>query len=377
MKLNASTRASLKVVTMALLLSAGVYYGWRAWGDVQVNGYNPTPITPGSVTLVGIEGGSRYKIIVANEVAQLAEVTNHGTGKSSSMESDASGLHRIPIKEFLGSLRGDEKDLGYLVMAMNDLREDDLPATRVEWKAADIDKALKGDAALRQRLESDLHIGLDGTPPDTLRLRTLLNGIVLDIPVKVRVPLEGKESELTAMVQEAYMSKFATDIQKRINEKFNPPPEMITAWYRDAAIGLMEKRTPREDVAKALATKIGASRTATWAEKPQELLKISKVLLNDQQVKGATVRTYQSNDGKTFADLTIQLTDDGRMRLWKYSHGHQAFHLMFVVNGIPLAAPKINTELSSNEITIKQLPNESLAKEAADFINSLPNTKKT
>lgn len=371
MKLNASTRASLKVVTFALLLSAGVYFGWRAYGDFQVNRYHPTPIAPGSVTLVGIEVKSRYRIIVANEVAQLAEVSNHGAGKSSSMDSDSTNLHRIPIKEFLGSLRGNEKDLGYLVMAMNDMREDDLPATRVDWSAADIQKALAGDPVLKPKLEEDIHIGLDGTPPDTLRLRSLLNGIVLDIPVPVTVPVEGQDKVLTGTVQEAFMSKFAQDMQKRINEKFNPPQEMITAWYRDAALSFINKPNTRENIAKTLESKVSKDRVESWAEKPQELLNGTNVLLNDQQITGASLRSYQGQDGKTLSDLTIHLTEDGRMRLWKYSHGHQAFHLMFVVNGIPLAAPKINTELSSNEIVLKQLPNEELAKEAADFINKL------
>ena len=370
MKLSVSTRASLKVVTLALLISAGVFFGYRAWGDVQLNGYKPTPIAPGDVTLVGIKVGGGYRILIANEVAQLAEVGNGGNaGKSSSMDSDSANVHRIPIKEFLGSLRGSENDLGKLVMAMNKMREDDLPATRVEWKAADIEKAIAGDPVLKAKLESDLHIGLDGTPPDSLRLSTLLNGIVIEIPCKVKVNVEGEEKVMTGTVQEAFQSKFAQDIQKRINEKFNPPQEMIVAWYRDAALAIRDGRAVREDIAGTLKSKIGATRQEAWAEKPQDLLTGAEVLLNDGQITGASVRKYEGQDGKTMAELTLKLTNDGRMRLWKYSHGHQNFHLMFVVNGVPLAAPKIDSELSSSEIVLKQLPNADLAQEAADFIS--------
>ncbi|MBS1707825.1 MAG: hypothetical protein JSS65_03785 [Armatimonadetes bacterium] len=369
MKLSVSTRASLKVTAVALLISAGLFLGYRAWGDVQLNGYTPTPIPPGDVTLVGIDSKGHYRIIVANEVAQLAEVTNSGAGKASSMDADSTNIRRIPIKEFLGSLRGDEKDLSWLVMSMNKMSQDDLPPTKVEWASADVEKALAGDPELKAKLESDLHLGLDGTPPDTLRLKTLLNGIVLDLPVKVQVPVEGIDKTLTATVQEAFMSRFAQDVQKKINEKFNPPQEMITAWYRDIALDVLNGKRAKEDIAAILKTKTSTSRQQALAEKPERLLQSSKVLLNDKQITGATVQSYQGQGNKTYANLTLRVTDDGRMRLWKYSHGRQEFHLMFVVNGVPLAAPKIDTELSSNEIVLRQLPNVELAQEAADFIN--------
>ncbi len=370
MKLNASTRASLKVVTGALLVSAGVFFGYRAWGDVQLAGYHPKPIAPGSVTLVGIDIKGHYKILVANEMAQLAEVSNTGGGKSSSMDSDATNVRRVPIKEFLASLRGDEKALSYLVMTMNKISEDDLPPTRVEWKAADVVKAIDGDPVLKPKLERDLHVALDGTPPDTLRLRTLLNGIVLEVPVQVEVPVLGEEKQLTATVPEPFMSTFAQGIQKRINEKFNPPQEMITAWYRDDALKLLNGQQKKEDVAASLMSKLDSGRTRQLADKPGSLLRAAKVLLNENQITGAEYQTYRGQNNKEYANLTLHLTEDGRMRLWKYSHGRQEFHLMFVVNNVPLAAPKIQTELSQTDIVLKQLPNPDLAKEAADFINA-------
>ena len=68
-------------------------------------------------------------------------------------------------------------------------------------------------------------------------------------------------------------------------------------------------------------------------------------------------------------DITINLTDEGRMRLWKYSVGRVESHLLLVADGIPIAAPIIRDELREGELTITQMEDEALVKDAVDALN--------
>jgi hypothetical protein len=69
--------------------------------------------------------------------------------------------------------------------------------------------------------------------------------------------------------------------------------------------------------------------------------------------------------------LTLRLTEDGRMRLWKYSHDHPGFQLLLTVDGVAIAAPRISTELVEPQVTLTQVRSETLVQDATDLIQSL------
>lgn len=361
MKINPSIAAAVTGV-LALGLAYG---GWRAYNAVQLSGYTPTPVKPGRVTLIGIDTNAGYKIIVANEVAQLAEVQER---HKDSQDDDPKNLRRIPIREFLKSLQGDVPSLGRLVMSLNRINEEELIGAHAVWKAEDIRKALDGDAALRTKLETDLHVSLKGVPPPEIRKSVLLGGIVIESPVKVKVPIEGKVQTLEARITEPYMSKFGHQMEKVIGERFNPTDQDIAVLYQAYAAQTSKGQAFYEDVEASLRTLIDPSRLEKYAEKPEQLLKSATVLINESHITDASYREWESGDRKQYADITVRVTNDGKMRLWKYSDAKNDFQLMFIVNDVALAAPRITSVLNRDDVTIAQLPNRGLAKDAVEFM---------
>ncbi|MBS1708365.1 MAG: hypothetical protein JSS65_06530 [Armatimonadetes bacterium] len=365
MKWNASYTAAL----VGVAAIAAVFAGWKAYNAFEVSGFHPTPVKPGKVTLIGIDTSAGYHIIVANEVAQLAEQQDKRS--RSSGEEDAKNLRRIPIREFLQSLQGDAVALGRLTMSLNKISEEELTGSKSTWKSEDIQKALDGDPILKPKLESDLHISLDGTPPPEIRLGTLLGGITVDCPVKIKVPIEGKVEVIEARVQQPYMSKFAHQMEKEIGERFNPTKESIAGMYRNNASKTGKGGTLNEDVAKSLKDILDPKKLQDLAEKPEHLLSSATVLINESHIRDASYREWEGNDRKQYADISMGVTEDGKRRLWKYSESKHDFQLMFIVNDVALAAPTITSTLNQDNVTIAQLPNRTLAKNATEFIQGL------
>lgn len=362
MKVNPSIAAAITGV----LALAAAYGAWRAYNVVQLNGYNPTPVKPGKVTLIGIDTRAGYKIVVANEVAQLAEVQERH--KDGSDQEDPKNLRRIPIREFLKSLQGDVPSLGRLVMSLNKINEEELIGAHAVWKAEDIRKALDGDGTLKAKLEGDLHISLKGVPPPEIRKNVLLGGIVIDSPVKVKVPIEGKVETIEARVTEPFMSKFGHQMEKVIGERFNPTDQDIAVLYQAYAAKTVKGEPFYEDVEAAIRGIIDGDRLQRYAEKPEQLLKSATVLINESHVTDASYREWETGDRKQYADITVNVTHDGKMRLWKYSDAKNDFQLMFIVNDVALAAPRITSVLNRDDVTIAQLPNRGLAKNAVEFM---------
>ncbi len=73
-------------------------------------------------------------------------------------------------------------------------------------------------------------------------------------------------------------------------------------------------------------------------------------------------------------DLTIEMTDEGRRRLWQYSEDKIGTQLLLIVDGVAIAAPKISHELAQGELTITQMADEGLVKE--DTVNAINKGKK-
>jgi preprotein translocase subunit SecD len=68
-------------------------------------------------------------------------------------------------------------------------------------------------------------------------------------------------------------------------------------------------------------------------------------------------------------DLTINMTEEGRRRLWQYSKSRVGTQLLLIADGIAIAAPRIQHELAQGNLTITQMRDEVLLRDATDMLN--------
>lgn len=352
-----------------------VYFGWYAYARMQLAGFKPEPIQPGRINLVAVTPGKGYRIVVANRIAQLAEVPPDSEGGrggfgGGNIENASSG-RRLPIRELLLSLQGDTKALGILIERMNDLGRGDNPFSRIVWKSSDVEKAIQGDAALRAKLVRDIQVNLDGTPIETLSYSRMLEGIAIESEVPIQVRVAGKLKTLTARVRQNYQSSLAAQMEKRLGEKFQVTEADIAGTYRDMGEAILQGAQKPEDVVLSLRSRYQPDRLQALGEKPSRVLGLANIVLNEKGFEKAVAETYKAQGDKELTDITLRLTEEGRMRLWKYSHDNRGFQLLLIVDGVAIAAPKITTELVEREVRITQLPDRTLALMAVEDMNKL------
>jgi len=365
-------RSSTKIAIGFVVLVFGCWGGYRLWSNVMVGRIHYPPIQPKLVNLIAINPGAGYRILVANGIAQLAEIAGGSEFHAPDQEresdrADVVGAKKIPIRELLQSLQGNEKALSTFVMKLNEIKEDDVPAEAPVWPAADIEKAVEGDPDLKRRLEQDLNMGLDGTPPPHVRESAVVTRLVIDLPVPIRLDDKG-ERTVVAHVLQPYRPNLIEQVENSIAERFDTDSAR-PGVYRDKIIELQNDPKRKEKVGASLLARIAPSRVANLALKPERVLQKAEVIVNEDQITSASFRTYKTGEKRELSDLTISLTDEGRDRLWKYSHKRPGFQLMLVVDGVAIAAPRISHELSQSVVTIRQLPDESLVREAVDLMN--------
>lgn len=366
---------SVKFAAAGLALIVGIWLAWQGYAKFRLAQFEMIDIPPGqSVSLVAVDPGSGYRIIVSNDIASLAEVTGDFTAPTERDEgaADVVSQRRLPIREFIQSLQGDEEALGGLVAYLNEeLDPQRLPPTEIVWRAEDITKAIEGDQDLREKLEFDLQVRLDGRPIGRLDLQRMMNGIVLDLPVPVQVPVGDEVREMIARVKEPFDSQFAAEFQNAVGEMLDPSEAVLISTYRLVAGRYESGERVYEDVARSLQGRIDEQRLKRFATNPQRVLQRARILVTDVHIEGATASKSEGQDGMVFTDVSIRLTDEGRMRLWKYSHNNRGFQLLLIVDGIAIAAPRIRTELPERRVTVRRVPSEELADAAVSIMNQL------
>ena len=378
-------RSSVKILIGFVCVSAIGYYGYKFVTDKIVFGRDYPEIKPGKVTLLGIDAGSGYRIIVANQVASLVQ-----GGKSDldvgdiERADDSESKKKIPLRQMMEILQGNEKYLGRFIMSLNNIKEGGAtwPTNAPEWDAEDIKKALDGDPALVKKLETDINIKLDGTPLNTVRVSSLLNGIIIRLPVPVKVMIEGKERTLVGRVLEPYRPSFSNSVEDRFKEK-NATQDMIRGYYGEEVMKLNTSANSKENVSKSLTARIDPKRAADYGKEPELILSKAHIIVNDDFMQSARYETYDSTNGDKLYRLIINLNNDGRYRVWRYSKllrqdrykiwefykWQNRGQLLFVVNGTAIAAPWVEHELPQSEVTITRLQDETLVKEAVETIN--------
>lgn len=369
-------RGSHKIAIGAVLIGAGAYYGYQVYSARVVDSLHFAEIKPGNFAIVGINTGKRFKIIVSNQIAQLVELTdadNLGPGEMSDPDSEqGSNKKRVPLRELLQTLQGDTVALGKLVTTMNDmLRNAEMPGFNVEWKAEDVMKAINGDKALEAKLEQDLNIKLDGTPLDSIRISSIRNGIVIKAEVPIEVSVEGVKKTLLAPITIPYRPQFTIDVEKMFIDDFNPTAETIKGSYLESAKRLQENPREKVNIRYALTQRADKAALAKqYAEAPTTVLSNASVILNEDFIDSAQLTEMQSSAKRKLYDMALNLTPEGRNRLWQFSRkGNIGTQLLVIHNGIAIAAPRIKHELAQSYVSITQLPERGLAQETVDYLN--------
>ncbi len=369
-------RSSTQIAIGAVLLGAATLFGYRFVADGMLGNTNFPNLEPGKVNIVGIELGNGYAIRVANQVAQLVEAKQ---GSFEATQSDDGGpteganAKRIPIKDLLGALQGDENALGRLIMVMNDRAEDESwPPVRNIWKAEDVAKALAGDPKLQTKLESDLNMKLDGTPLDKLRLSSYQNGIIVESGVPMELMVGGSPRQMLGRIQTPYRPELMAAVERRLENKSDITNQMIAGYYGEEADKILKGAVGKERVRENLQKLVDPEELKPLAFRPDKVLKSAKVLITDQFITDA--RYEETAGGKNASyDLTVDLNDEGRRRLWAYSRGRVNAQLLLISNGIAIAAPRIRHELATSELTITQMHDQTLLD---DMIETLHATAK-
>lgn len=370
MKIKGSTKLLLGFAALV----GGGYGAWYGYGELQLRGFEMRPLAVTRANLIAINSDSGYRVIVANRMAQLIEITeDSGAQAGVSDEQINSGVvtevKRLPVKDLLGALQGDAESLSRLVVTVNELDKEEIPPDPIVWKQEDLEKAFNGDEALRKKLEQDLNVALDGTPLSQITPEALEIGIVIDFPIRFQVPIQGKATEVVARIQVPYQPQFTRDVMRSIEEKPDLSDELIKLTYRDAAAAVLDGSVAKENVMVSIRARYDETRLKDYAAGPQRVLNATSVILNQEQMLQASYVQAESNEGPQKYDLRLRLNDEGMKRLWKYSRQNPGFQLLLTVDGIPIAAPRVRGEITQHDVTIRQLSDERLAQEAVNVIN--------
>lgn len=355
-----------------VLLLFGLYFGYR-WVlfEVMVGGKVFPPLSPKNVSLIGIRlAGER--IIVSNGIAQLA--VDEGGGfeqRQDQGEPVGAAGAKIPIGGLTAALQYKPEGLEELVMALNRIEQQILPDAEATWDAADIRRALDGDERLRLKLERDLNTTLEGQPSDLISKARTFSGIWIRLPMSARVPApEGHrvvEFEVTLPFSTYLVQRVRAHPQVR--EKFDVDLRTLALVYEEVW-GSMQDGTqlaPR----KALADFIDASRVAGLVAPAEKLLSRVTVLLTDDQIKDASLKEFPTGDPdvKSYT-INLELSREGRDRLWQYTRRNPRSQLLLVVEGVAIAAPVVQHEMMYYTAAISNIQEEDLAKNAVEVIRN-------
>jgi hypothetical protein len=255
-------------------------------------------------------------------------------------------------------------------MSLNSVKQDgpDWPTVQVFWEAADLKKVIDGDPVLRKKLENDLNIRLDGTPLEVARISALQNGIVIRLPIPIDVIVAGKKRTMTGYFLEPYRPNFSHKIDERLNNK-NYTIDTLRGYYVVEARAIAEGKTNKEDVIDTLRRRLDSKHLQEYAKEPQQVLSKARTILNGSFIKSARYVKDENQTGREMYRLVMELSDEGRDRLWQYSKLNRGAQLLFIVNGTAIAAPRVKDELPQHSVTITSLQDEDLVKDAVETIN--------
>jgi hypothetical protein len=363
MKLRSSTKIAIGFgLVTALLLG-----GYRLYSTQSIKGAKFDPVLPGRVNVVGIDPGAGYSIIVSNQVAKLVQSEGEFQSTDSGAEGSTSGSIKkhIPIREMLGAFNGEPRAIGEFVRIMNDIKQDEnWPTNPAIWTSEDLERAMAGDKVLLTKLERDINMKLDGTPLRTIRPAALYNGILVDFPIPLTIRDANGERQVVGRMQLPYRPKLLRSVDQTLATK-QADTNMIIGTYAEQARKEIDDPSSRENVQASIRRLYSKDSQRSLSEAPERVLRGAQVLINEKHITGAEMKEVELGDEKRY-DIRLTVTDEGRRRLWKYSLDRVGSHVLLIVNGVAVAAPKINHELSQSELTIGGLEDMVLVRESVE-----------
>jgi hypothetical protein len=167
---------------------------------------------------------------------------------------------------------------------------------------------------------------------------------------------------------EPYKPSFIRTVEGRYKDKSRVDDAMIAGYYADEARAILDNPSKRENVGESLRRLYSKETMEKRLELPRHLLANATVVVNERFITDASYRTYPGNDGKALNDLTVSLNNEGRKRLWKFSLNRVGDQILLIANDVAIAAPRIEHELALNELTVTQMPDEVLVRDAVESI---------
>lgn len=341
------------------------------WSNSVLSSKAFAPLQPSAINIVGIDTRSGYRIIVSNGIAQVVE----SSGEFEAATGDDDGVSgenakRVPLKEMLQVLQGSGNALGRFVMTLNEMRDEELPPRfdDITWSKSDVDKALSGHKALEAKLVRDLNVTLGGEPLPAIRKSVLDRGIVIKVPVSLRVSSGESTKTVTGHILIPYQARFMTSVFTRLANKVEVNDSLIAGYYAEEAAILTDKPRLKENVRATLKHLVSDQEISAKIELPQRLLDATKIIVNDSLIESASSVKREGVDDELY-DIKIELSEEGRLRLWQYSRDRSGTQLLLVVNGVAIAAPLMKGELLQSELEITKLTDRGLVDEAVTGIN--------
>lgn len=374
-KFRASYTIAIGFAAVAFL----ALYGYRFANDLLLSG-NFAPLKPGKVDIVGLDTSKAgFAIIVSNGIAKLIvgdrDQFKAGSMDEKALEADSSEKSTVPIKEMQRGINGDGDALGFFVERLNRIDEtsDTWPANAPVWKFDAIEKAMRGDQALRKKLVVDLNVQLDGTPLGQISKSAFANGILVDVPVSLQVESPKGRETVIARVRTPYRPRFLVSLETQLKGRYYDSQTLANEYAAEAR-KVLTGETPRENVAASIAALGSAKRIASLAQIPQAILDSLTTVVNEDHIERARYEPVVNPSGTTYK-LIIDLDDEGKRRLYQFSRDRVNSQLLVTVNGVAIAAPFISHGLSSGEVEITRMQDEDVVRDAVETINSMRATK--
>ena len=144
---------------------------------------------------------------------------------------------------------------------------------------------------------------------------------------------------------------------------------MQLGYYADESKAVLAKPKEKEDVRKALLARIDHNSLQRFAPLPQQILQSAYVVVNGDNIEKASAEVGGETPTHKFYTLKLNFNQDGADRLFKYSMDRVKSQLLVTQNGIAIAAPRIEHELSQRDLEITQIEDKELVDETVKAIN--------
>ena len=362
MKVRATTKILFGFVGLIGLAYVG-RFGYTKW---QLVGVDLKPIPSSDFCLLAIGPKANVKTIIANRMVQIVESSDKFGGEAGIGGGVESGAvkKRIPVKELVGVLGGDADSAQSFVKKMREFNEDSEAVDETPmWTKEDLEKAIASPGALRTKLEFDIGTSIDGKPKPILNRLSFFYGIRIKVPITFTAPNAKGETIQTVDIV-TFKPKILNRFYKQMQTKFYDKSQLQNFY----ASYLKEETPELQDIGATLKAIFAGTEASSELRKAEQIAKYSTILVNQPMIESVSMETQSEGKAITY-DLKIRLNSEGKNRLLKFS-SEGGTQILVISKGVAIAAATIGTQLSSQELVIKQIADRQLLEDAVSLIHS-------